>query len=94
MIGHMDLVFDLGLNPMAYQTEPAYIEASGKIYAAAKKNGDKPVLSFARNPEQQKALLKNGVRMLMVGADGMDLVKGMRNTLVTAHKTVTEFKQE
>ncbi|ORX41224.1 Pyruvate/Phosphoenolpyruvate kinase-like domain-containing protein [Kockovaella imperatae] len=88
MCGHMDLRFDLGLGYGGAMDEPEYLEGVGKILSAAKKHGDKPVLTFAQGPAAQEKLIQAGFRMLMVGSDGMDLAAGMRKQLNGAHEVV------
>ena len=93
MCGHMDLRFDLGLGYGGPMEEAPYMEAVGKILAAAKKNDDKPVMSFAQGPAVEK-LFRAGFRLLMAGADGMSLAAHMRTTLASAHETVAKVMKE
>ena len=92
MCGHMDLRFDLGLGYGGPMQEPEYVGAVTNILAAAKKAGDKPVLTFAKGAQAQEQLLSMGFRLLMVGSDGFDLAAGMRTELKNAHETVLKVQ--
>jgi 2-keto-3-deoxy-L-rhamnonate aldolase RhmA len=94
MVGHMDLRFDLGLSFGGAMDEPEYVNAVSNILAAAKKNNDKPVLTFAAGPAACESYYKMGFRILMVGSDSMSLSAHSRQLLQSSHEMMRRVDKE
>ena len=86
-----DLRFDLGIGFAGTYQEPEYVESLNKIMTAAKTHGDKPVLTFAMGEQQVAMRFQQGFRLLMVGADCIDIARGMRQNLSMATETVKKL---